>query len=67
MPFIQWVDVLQTVAYDNGAEEAHGNSEIYLGSPHSDGSGPFPAAPDITVQSQQFGNKMLDAEDLANF
>ena len=61
MPFIQWVDVLQTVAYDNGAEEAHGNSEIYLGSPHSDGSGPFPAAPDITVQSQQFGNKMLDA------
>jgi hypothetical protein len=67
MPFIQCVDVLQTVASDNGVEEAHGNSDIYLGSPHSDGSGPFPAAPDITVQSQQFGNKMLDAEDLATF
>ena len=28
MPFIQWLDVLQTVAYDNGVGEAHGNSDI---------------------------------------
>jgi hypothetical protein len=38
-----------------------------LGSPHSDGSGTFPAAPDTTLQSQKFGSEMLDAEDLATF